>query len=90
VICAIAQLGREYLDVADLDTLVFATPVSAKPPAVVIEQMVGRILRRLPGKKPPVIVDFVDNIPLMKSRWRQRYKWYTGREYPIYCGKTGN
>jgi len=40
-------MSREALDIPALDTLVMATPVGA------IEQVIGRILRRHPGKQAP-------------------------------------
>lgn len=48
------QIAREALDVPALDVLVLSTPRSD------IIQAVGRILREHPGKKAPVVVDFVD------------------------------
>lgn len=49
------QYAKEGLDDPGLDTLFLATPKSD------VEQPVGRILREFPGKKPPLVVDFVDD-----------------------------
>jgi superfamily II DNA or RNA helicase len=54
LILATWQMAREALDIPELDTLFMATPVSD------IQQGVGRILRPKPGKRQPVVVDFVD------------------------------
>jgi superfamily II DNA or RNA helicase len=54
VIFATAQFASEALDIPALDTLFLASPLSD------VEQATGRILRPHPGKKDPVVVDFVD------------------------------
>ena len=54
VILGTFQLAKEGLDIPELDTLFLATPKSS------IIQPAGRILREHPGKKHPVIIDFVD------------------------------
>lgn len=48
------QYAKEGLDDPTLDTLFLATPRGD------VEQAVGRILRDAPGKRPPLVVDFVD------------------------------
>jgi superfamily II DNA or RNA helicase len=54
VIFATRQFAEEGLDIPALDTIFLITPFSD------VEQAVGRILRPCPGKKDPVVVDFVD------------------------------
>jgi superfamily II DNA or RNA helicase len=49
------QYAKEGLDDPSLDTLFLTTPKSD------VEQAVGRILRRDADKKPPFVIDFIDN-----------------------------
>jgi superfamily II DNA or RNA helicase len=49
------QYAKEGLDDPSLDTLMLTTPKSD------VEQAAGRILRRDEDKKPPFIIDFVDD-----------------------------
>jgi len=61
VIFATSQMASEGLDIPELDTLMLVTPTSDP------EQAVGRILRAVPGKQQPIVVDFVDGI-----KWCER------------------
>ena len=64
-------LVSEGFDKPDIDVLVLATPRSD------VEQSVGRALRYLPGKKRPIVVDFVDAAPYyqrLKGARRRQYK----------------
>jgi len=84
VILATYQMAKEGLDISDLDVLFFATPMSGR---VSVRQSIGRILRQLEGKKQPVVVDFVDNIPLLKEMWKARDYFYRRLGYEILTGK---
>ncbi len=65
-------------DKPDLDTVILATPRSD------VEQAVGRLLRRSPGKRRPVIVDIVDEYSDMAKRyWGARKKFYSRMEAEI-------
>ncbi len=57
IIFATYSKAKEGVDVPQLDTLVFATPVSSR---VTIEQSVGRIERFYTGKKAPKVIDIYD------------------------------
>lgn len=57
LIFATSQMVSEGLDIPALDTLALTTPLAD------IEQAVGRILRPWPGKKEPIVVDFIDRCP---------------------------
>jgi superfamily II DNA or RNA helicase len=60
-------MSREALDIPALDTLVMATPVGA------IEQVIGRILRRHPGKQAPLVLDVIDPYSVFAGmRWKRR------------------
>jgi superfamily II DNA or RNA helicase len=56
VLFATAQFAAEGLDIPALDTLFLVNPMSD------VEQAVGRILRPVEGKKPPIVVDFRDDL----------------------------
>jgi len=71
VILATVQNVQEGLDIPPLDTLFLTTPLGD------IEQMVGRIRRVSPGKKPPVVVDFRDDrVPMFKRQAAEREAFY--------------
>jgi superfamily II DNA or RNA helicase len=55
VIVGTFHMAQEALDIEAMDTLMLATPQTS------ITQATGRILRPLPGKKAPLVIDFVDN-----------------------------
>jgi len=54
LIFATTQMCTEALDIPPLDTLFLVTPLGD------VEQAVGRILRPVPGKKDPIVVDVRD------------------------------
>lgn len=73
------KFAEEGLDIPALDVLVLATPRTR------VVQPVGRILRDMPDKKQPVVVDFMDvGIGLCEgmawARWAEyvRKRWVTG------------
>jgi superfamily II DNA or RNA helicase len=67
VIFATRQMVNEGLDIPKMDTLVLATPMSD------VEQVVGRILRNVEGKKIPVVVDLVDKCFVKSLEWRKGF-----------------
>ena len=83
------QFAEEGLDIPALDVMVLATPRSR------VVQAVGRILRELPDKKQPVVVDFMDTgIGLTEgmawARWTQYKKsgWASGTPKGLTQGHT--
>ena len=56
IILATYQKAKEGLDVPTLDAVILATPVSD------VIQATGRIMRELPGKKTPMVIDIWDQI----------------------------
>lgn len=75
VIFTTLSLGSTGVDAPHIDTIISATPYS-KSARVTTEQLVGRI-RPKPGKKTPLIIDFVDNCPLgfaMRHPRREAYE----------------
>lgn len=59
VVFAIAKYGKEGLDSQDLDTIFACEPMKSKN---TLQQFMGRVLRRKPGKKQPIVVFFEDDI----------------------------
>jgi superfamily II DNA or RNA helicase len=75
------QMAKEGLDIPDLDTLFFATPVGTD---ITIEQALGRISRECEGKKQPMVVDFIDeNIRPCLGLYRKRLNVYNRLELEI-------
>lgn len=58
----------EGTDIPQLDTLFITTPKGD------VEQLVGRITRDHPGKKEPMVVDFVVRTPYNFALWNKRKK----------------
>lgn len=71
------SMSREALDIAELDTLVMATPVGN------VEQVVGRILRKHPDKQTPVVFDVLDTYQPFEGMRRKRHKLYRREGYQV-------
>lgn len=83
------QFAEEGLDIPALDVMILATPRSR------VVQAIGRILRELPDKKQPIVVDFMDTgIGLTEgmawTRWTQykKSKWVSGTPKGLSQGRT--
>ena len=72
VVCATA-LADEGLDVARLERLILATPARAEGRTV---QRLGRLMRPHPDKRPPLLYDLVDDIPLARRQFAAREHAY--------------
>lgn len=71
VLFATFSMAEEALDVPLLDTAFLCTPKTS------VVQSVGRILRTVPGKKTPVVTDFVDrNVPMCRGMATKRWDAY--------------
>ena len=69
------SMSREALDIKTLDTLVMATPIGC------VEQVIGRILRKHPDKKTPLVLDVVDPYSIFDTmRWKRR-RFYSQQQY---------
>jgi superfamily II DNA or RNA helicase len=66
------------VDIPSLSGLVIACGGKSTVKAL---QRVGRVIRKYPGKKNAVIVDFVDQAPFLQDHSKARYK--------IYCSEDG-
>lgn len=72
------QYAKEGLDDPMLDTLFLATPKGD------VTQAVGRILRMAEGKKPPLVVDFVDEKTGACNEFlEKRMRRYNDRGYTV-------
>jgi len=83
VIFSTYQLARNALDIEDLDVLVMGTPIGD------IQQTVGRVVRRIEGKKTPIVVDLIDSIPYCEGLARNRKKQYEALGYKVCRGRMG-
>jgi superfamily II DNA or RNA helicase len=70
VLFATVAMAQEGLDIPDLDTLMLVMPMSDP------EQAVGRILRSVPGKQQPIVVDFVDEVGWCERMAERRAEVY--------------
>jgi superfamily II DNA or RNA helicase len=78
------------VDIPSLSGLVIACGGKSTVKAL---QRVGRVIRKYPGKKFAVIVDFVDQAPFLEAHSKTRYKIYKSEEgfdvsYPKASKKT--
>ncbi len=74
------KLFDEGISCHRLDTLMFTCPGNnyAK-----LEQRIGRILRRHPDKKDPLIIDFWLTGPIVYNQQQGRLEWYRKQNYEI-------
>jgi superfamily II DNA or RNA helicase len=78
------------VDIPSLSGLVIACGGKSTVKAL---QRVGRVIRKYPGKKFAVIIDFVDQAPFLETHSKTRYKIYKSEEgfdvnYPKVSKKT--
>jgi superfamily II DNA or RNA helicase len=66
------MMASEGMDIADLDTLILATPTAN------IQQAAGRILRKGSYTTQPLIIDFIDKD--LKSLWQKRRDFYMSQD----------
>jgi superfamily II DNA or RNA helicase len=82
LILATYSMAKEAMDIPILDTLIM---VSSKGNVAVLEQCVGRVMRResYPDNRPPLIIDIVDEFSSFSNQaWRRR-DFYRKNQYPI-------
>lgn len=76
IILATTAIAKEALDLPTLDTLILACPQAR------IIQAVGRILREVPGKKQPIVIDIIDTgLNLCENMARKRFKEYRAKRW---------
>lgn len=74
------SLGKEGLDIPNLDRLYLALP---KKDYAIITQSIGRIARTSPGKSEAICYDFVDNIGFCTGAWKNRKTSYRKKRCKI-------
>lgn len=67
------SLAKEGLDIPRLERLYLTTP---KSDYAVVVQAIGRIARTFDNKANPIAYDFVDDIGLLKRKYKDRWKHY--------------
>lgn len=77
IILGTYKLASVGMDIADLNTLIMASPRKE------IEQSVGRILRGEGGQIKPVVIDYVDNHPTFYNQSNARKIFYKKCGYNI-------
>jgi superfamily II DNA or RNA helicase len=77
--CTVAtyKLLEMGYDDKTIDTLILCTPKSS------IQQTVGRVEREAPGKAVPLVIDIVDNNPMLLGMWKKRQKFYKTRGFTV-------
>jgi superfamily II DNA or RNA helicase len=70
VLAATWKMFDRGTDIPALDTAIFGTPKAD------VVQAAGRILRPFDGKKPPLIMDLVDESRVFQGYARARARWY--------------
>jgi len=77
VLATYMKMG-EGTDIPELDTCVLTGPRAD------VEQIVGRVLRIHPDKKPPIIADFIDDdSPVLKRYAASRERFYRSKGFEL-------
>jgi superfamily II DNA or RNA helicase len=79
IILGTYNMAAEGLDIKQLNTIVFATPMTN------VVQAVGRILRKVHPDIVPEIYDIVDNFSSFINQSIKRRRFYCKENYPVYC-----
>ena len=79
IIIATYAMAAEGLDIKQLNTIVFATPMTN------VVQAVGRILRKVHPDIVPEIYDIVDNFSSFINQSIKRRRFYCKEKYSVYC-----
>jgi len=79
IILATGAMANEGLDIPALNTLVFASPVTA------IEQPIGRIQRQKPEERThaPLVLDFWDDFSVFYNQGARRQAFYKKNGYDV-------
>ncbi len=82
VLFATYHIAKEALDIPELDTAIFASPVSN---AITIQQGTGRITRLHATKREPLVLDIVDTgVEICMRQFYKRVNIYGDLGYPIH------
>ena len=79
IILATGAMANEGLDIPALNTLIFASPVTA------IEQPIGRIQRQKPDERThaPLVLDFWDDFSVFYNQGARRQAFYKKNGYDV-------
>ncbi|WDE14690.1 DEAD/DEAH box helicase family protein [Thalassomonas haliotis] len=81
VLVATGKYIGEGFDLAKLDTLFLALPISWKGSLI---QYVGRIQRQFEGKEKVLVYDYVDELlPMLQRMYQKRAKGYAAMDYTV-------
>ena len=81
VVIATGKYIGEGFDLAKLDTLILALPISWKG---TLAQYVGRIHRQFNGKERVTVYDYVDQtLPMLRRMFQKRVKGYEAMGYSL-------
>lgn len=81
IILATSQMASEGLDIPKLDTLFLVSPKGGKQ---WLQQAIGRIQRKVDGKKLPIVIDFVDRkIPILVNLALKREEYYKIKKFNL-------
>ncbi|MEN8251019.1 MAG: hypothetical protein ABFS32_18950 [Bacteroidota bacterium] len=81
VVIATGKYIGEGFDLAKLDTLILALPISWKGS---LAQYVGRIHRQFNGKGRVTVYDYVDQtLPMLRRMFQKRIKGYEAMGYSV-------
>jgi len=88
VLIATGKYIGEGFDLAKLDTLFLALPISWKGS---LAQYVGRIHRQFKGKERVIVYDYVDlKLPMLQRMFQKRNKGYEAMGYSLYFNRDDN
>lgn len=79
IILGTYNMAAEGLDIKQLNTILFATPMTN------VVQAVGRILRKKHPNITPEIYDLVDNFSSFINQGVKRRRFYCSENYPVFC-----
>ena len=79
IILGTYNMAAEGLDIKQLNTILFATPMTN------VVQAVGRILRKKHPNITPEIYDLVDNFSSFINQGVKRRRFYCRENYPVFC-----
>jgi superfamily II DNA or RNA helicase len=90
IVLATFETGKEALDIPSLNTLIFASPPSSAQIKTdngedislgIIEQCIGRILRKVHVDFYPLVIDIIDLFGNFENHAHTRTKYYNSEEY---------
>jgi superfamily II DNA or RNA helicase len=74
------QIFSEGISINPLSCLILGTPISSD---IILEQIIGRVIRKYEDKKDPVVIDIILKGQTGYSQWRTREKYYMEKNYEI-------